>query len=76
VIICSCNVLSDYDVRSAVKTTNSPSARAVYGCLSCNAQCGRCARTIRKILKDALSQACLSAEPLPSAPTELSKEIS
>ena len=58
-IICSCNVLTDHDVRSAVKTTTSAkSARAVYGCLGCSAQCGRCARTIRKIMKDALSQAC------------------
>ena len=58
-IICSCNVLTDHDVRSAVKTTNSAkSARAVYGCLGCSAQCGRCVRTIRKIMKDALSQVC------------------
>jgi bacterioferritin-associated ferredoxin len=53
-IICSCNVLTDHDVRSAAKTSNSPkSTRAVYRCLGCSAQCGRCARTIRKILKDA-----------------------
>jgi bacterioferritin-associated ferredoxin len=54
VIICSCNVLTDHDVRSAAKTSSSPkSTRAVYMCLDCSAQCGRCARTIRKILKDA-----------------------
>jgi bacterioferritin-associated ferredoxin len=59
VIVCSCNVLTDHDVRSAAKTDNSAkSARAVYGCLGCSAQCGRCARTIRKILKDALNQVC------------------
>ena len=53
-IICSCNVLTDHDVRSAAKTQSSAkSARAVYGCLGCSAQCGRCARTIRKILKQA-----------------------
>jgi bacterioferritin-associated ferredoxin len=54
VIICSCNVLTDHDVRSAAKTSSAAkSARAVYGCLGCSAQCGHCARTIRKILKDA-----------------------
>ena len=54
VIVCSCNVLTDHDVRSAAKTSSSPkSTRAVYRCLGCRAQCGRCARTIRKILKDA-----------------------
>ena len=53
-IICSCNVLTDHDVRSAAKTSSSPeSTRAVYRCLGCRAQCGSCARTIRKILKDA-----------------------
>jgi bacterioferritin-associated ferredoxin len=29
-------------------------ARQVYGCLGCSAECGRCARTINKIIKDAL----------------------
>jgi bacterioferritin-associated ferredoxin len=59
VIICSCNVLSDHDVRSAVKTPAPPrSAGQVYGCLGCSAQCGRCARTIRKIMDEALAGAC------------------
>jgi bacterioferritin-associated ferredoxin len=59
VIICSCNVLSDHDVRSAVKTEAPPrSAGQVYGCLGCSAQCGRCARTIRKIMDEALAAAC------------------
>jgi len=59
VIICSCNVLSDHDVRSAVKTPAPPrSAGQVYGCLGCSAQCGRCARTIRKIMDEALEGAC------------------
>ena len=53
-IVCSCNVLTDHDVRSAAKTSSSPElTRAVYRCLGCRAQCGRCARTIRTILKDA-----------------------
>ena len=26
----------------------------VYGCLGCSAQCGRCVRTIRKIMDEAL----------------------
>ena len=29
----------------------------VYGCLGCSAQCGRCARTIRKIMDEALDAA-------------------
>ena len=55
-IICSCNVLSDDDVRSAVSASGdvARTARQVYGCLGCSAECGRCARTINKIIKDAL----------------------
>jgi bacterioferritin-associated ferredoxin len=29
----------------------------VYGCLGCSPQCGRCARTIKKIMSEALSGA-------------------
>ncbi|MDQ8727773.1 (2Fe-2S)-binding protein [Bradyrhizobium sp. LHD-71] len=55
-IVCSCNVLSDEDVRSAVSAAAGQprTARQVYGCLGCSAECGRCARTINKIIKDAL----------------------
>ena len=66
-IICSCNVLSDDDVRSAVKTATPPrSAGQVYGCLGCSAQCGRCARTIKAIIDEALSpcaKACCAGCP-------------
>ena len=55
-IVCSCNVLSDQDVRSAVTGETPPrSTGQVYGCLGCSAQCGRCARTIRKIMDEAIA---------------------
>jgi bacterioferritin-associated ferredoxin len=53
-IVCSCNVLTDHDVRDAVRTASRRSTSHVYGCLGCSAQCGRCARTIRKIMDEAL----------------------
>jgi len=55
-IVCSCNVLSDHDVRAAVQVAaHLPrTARQVYGCLGCSAECGRCARTIKAIINDAL----------------------
>jgi bacterioferritin-associated ferredoxin len=55
-IVCSCNVLTDDDVRAAVQTAaDMPrTARQVYGCLGCSAECGRCARTIKTIINDAL----------------------
>ena len=56
-IVCSCNVLSDQDVRSAVEVEAPRSLSQVYGCLGCSAQCGRCARTIRRIMDEALGSA-------------------
>ena len=55
-IVCSCNVFSDHDVRAVVTAEARPrSPGQVYGCLGCSAQCGRCARTIRKIMDEALA---------------------
>jgi bacterioferritin-associated ferredoxin len=56
-IVCSCNVLSDYDVRQAVNfADNTPrNTKQIYGCLGCSAECGRCARTIRDLIDEALA---------------------
>ena len=61
-IVCSCNVLSDRDVRDAVSAADDVvrHAKQVYGCLGCSAECGRCARTIKTIIDDALG-ACAKA---------------
>jgi bacterioferritin-associated ferredoxin len=57
-IVCSCNVLSDHDVRAAVGAEQTPRTTGqVYGCLGCSPQCGRCARTIRRIMDDAVAAA-------------------
>jgi bacterioferritin-associated ferredoxin len=57
-IVCSCNVLSDRDVRTAVSGSEPPrTAGQVYGCLGCSPQCGRCARTIRRIMDEAVAAA-------------------
>ena len=55
-IVCSCNVISDHDIRQAVKSVDetSRSPKQVYGCLGCSAECGRCARTIKSIIDEAL----------------------
>ncbi len=60
-IVCSCNVLSDGDVRTAVRADGIRSTGQVYGCLGCSAQCGRCARTIRRIMDEALEGAAATA---------------
>jgi len=55
-IVCSCNVLSDHDVRAALGSGSTPRTTGqVYGCLGCSPQCGRCARTIRRIMDEAIT---------------------
>jgi bacterioferritin-associated ferredoxin len=58
-IVCSCNVLSDQDVRGTLagNAVTPRTAGEVYGCLGCSPQCGRCARTIRRIMDEALTAA-------------------
>jgi bacterioferritin-associated ferredoxin len=62
-IVCSCNVLSDGDIRAAVSGAQPPSSTGeVYGCLGCSPQCGRCARTIRRIMDEAVADSGASSE--------------
>jgi bacterioferritin-associated ferredoxin len=58
-IVCSCNVFTDHDVRSTLTDSQAAprTAGEVYHCLGCSAQCGRCARTIRRIMDEALAGA-------------------
>ncbi|MBM6596568.1 (2Fe-2S)-binding protein [Microvirga pudoricolor] len=58
-IVCSCNLLSDGDVKACLKPgPGCPRTPAqVYTCLGCSPNCGRCARTIRSIMDKALSEA-------------------
>ena len=55
-IVCSCNVLSDREIRNVATAARVQplSAHQVYGCLGCNMRCGRCARTVKQILSEAL----------------------
>ena len=56
-IVCSCNVVTDHDVRATLSTREDVprTTGQVYQYLGCNAQCGRCARTIRHIMDEALA---------------------
>jgi len=59
VIVCSCNVLSDEQIRSTVSAAEGARTTVeVYRCLGCSPQCGRCAATINAIMKEALGHAC------------------
>ena len=64
-IVCSCNVLSDHEVRNACAKSAPRTTGQVYGCLGCSAQCGRCARTIRRIMDEALDSAAAACNGCP-----------
>ena len=50
-IICSCSVLSDKQVRDALDAPNPPRTPCqVHRCLGCEPQCGRCVRSMREII--------------------------
>ena len=69
-IVCSCNVLSDHQVRSAVaKSALPPRMSQVYGRLGSSAQCGRCAHTIKRIL-DGLSNNAIGAVTATASPPQ------
>jgi bacterioferritin-associated ferredoxin len=57
VIVCSCNVISDHQVRSVTSERSVRATSEVYRCLGCSAECGRCARTIRRIMDEATAGA-------------------
>jgi len=60
-IVCSCNFVSDRQVRDALATGGGcRTPGEVYRCLGCSPQCGRCARTIRAIMDQAQASACSS----------------
>ena len=84
-IVCSCNVISDHDIRQAVNTADElpRNPKQVYGCLGCSAECGRCARTIKTIIDDALGPCaraceagCQHAQHHHSHPAEEEEDIS
>jgi bacterioferritin-associated ferredoxin len=58
-IVCSCNVLTDHEIRNVVRTSREQplSAPQVYDCLGCSIRCGRCARAVKRIITEA-SIAC------------------
>ena len=59
-IICSCNVLSDTQVKSAIASgALYPRMSSVYTSLGCTAKCGRCTRTIKGILDDIRHRAAI-----------------
>jgi bacterioferritin-associated ferredoxin len=51
--VCSCNVLSDHALLSAVASADKPPrVSQMYACLGCKVRCGRCAGAIRRIMDE------------------------
>ena len=54
-IVCSCNVFSDQQVRSTLaEATQQLRMSQIYDCLGSGAGCGRCAHTIKQIMSGKL----------------------
>ena len=51
-IVCSCNFLSESQVRSAIGRMPRLRMSQVYRSLGCTAECGRCGHTIKIILEE------------------------
>jgi bacterioferritin-associated ferredoxin len=73
-IVCSCNVITDHEVRATLlgredvpRTTGQ-----IYQFLGCNAQCGRCARTIRRIMDEVLVTSAVMHD-LPVMPAAITR---
>jgi bacterioferritin-associated ferredoxin len=52
-IVCSCNVFSENEVRRVLeRAVRPPRISQVYARLGYTRQCGRCARTIKRIMDE------------------------
>jgi bacterioferritin-associated ferredoxin len=50
-IVCSCNVISDHEVRNAASASEAPGRLTeVYRRLGRTPECGRCQRTIKELV--------------------------
>ena len=54
-IVCSCNVISDHEVREASSRGTSVRMHEVYRNLGRIPDCGRCKRTITELARDHLA---------------------
>lgn len=73
-IVCSCNVVSDKKIKEIVRSGACPrTLGAVYKCLGCGPNCGRCVATLKTIINEALAEAMPVARP--TGPCEMDMEI-
>ncbi len=71
-ILCSCNVLSDGKIKAAILSPDGPrTPSAVYRCLGCRPNCGRCFVTVKAMIRDFIVSEGLSEVSDPPQPYEL-----
>jgi bacterioferritin-associated ferredoxin len=57
-IVCSCNAISDTKIKDSLNSETCPrTPGAVYRCLGCSPNCGRCYAMVQSIIKEALGNA-------------------
>jgi bacterioferritin-associated ferredoxin len=56
VYICLCNALTDRALKQAAQNTGSAKPGHVYAACGCRFQCGKCVRTVIKLLRDHAGQ--------------------
>jgi len=63
-IVCSCNVISDSKIKASLQDEACPrTPAAVYRCLGCSPNCGRCFATVRIIISEALTECAVAENP-------------
>ena len=70
-IVCSCNVLTDSEIRAALNSGACPRTPfAVYKCLGCSLNCGRCIATVRTIIDEANAGTATGGSPREACKTD------
>lgn len=62
-IVCSCNALSDRAIKGVLGTGACGGMPEIFGCLGCRPQCGRCAPTVKQIIRESGASACGDCGP-------------
>jgi bacterioferritin-associated ferredoxin len=64
-IVCSCNVFSDHQLRSTLaNATQRPRMSQIYDHLGSGVQCGRCAHIIKRIMDEMTNDAIVPVDAM------------
>jgi bacterioferritin-associated ferredoxin len=67
-IVCSCNVLTDTEIKDIVNSKTCPrTPGAVYKCLGCSPSCGRCIATLKAIINESFADTASTGASCPAS---------